>query len=87
MYFQAAGCDGTRSHCIFSMGRLSWNDFTAAFTPDSAFICSDIFPAAATASEVRQNRIASARLLEVSCFCGMGNGPAPAAATMFPQNG
>jgi hypothetical protein len=84
---QAAAWFGMKSHCKFSNGRFAWKDSTAALTPDSNFIFFDIFSAEITASGVRQYRIALARLRELRDLNGIGAGPAPAAATMPPQNG
>lgn len=65
-------------------GRFAWKDATARLTPASDDILSAICHAAADASGVKQNRIASARLLLFRALKGMGSGPAPPAWTIFP---
>ena len=87
LYVQTAGWSGSMSHLRLSMGRLAWNDLTAAWTPVSPLIFLEISRADETAWAVRQNEIASISLSAVSDLWGIGFGPAPAAATMFPQNG
>lgn len=68
-------------------GRFRWKDLTAVSTPDSDFILCAIDCAAMIASPDKQKLIASDKLSVVNLDCGMGDGPAPAAAIMFPQNG
>ena len=54
--------------------------------PDSVLILAAIPRAAAEACGVRQYEIACAKFWAVRDLCGMGFGPAPATATMLPQN-
>lgn len=69
------------------MGRLRWNELTASFTPFSCWILEARVCAAATTSGERRNLMALERVVTLRDFCSIGAGPAPAAATMLPQNG
>lgn len=82
-----AGLSGSISHRKSSLGRLAWKRLTALLTPDSLAIVAEIFSAAEAASGVRQKSRPSVRFAEFRFLCGIGRGPAPAAATIFPQKG
>lgn len=87
LYTQVAGWSCKISHFNLSKGRFLWNESTAVFTPDSARILNAISCAALEASGVIQKDIAWASLSLLRSLYGIGEGPAPAVATILPQNG
>lgn len=84
---QFAGCRGIISQLISWIGRFRWKDLTAARTPFSTFIFSAIFCAAIRVSGAMHMLIAFESEATLRDLWSIGRGPAPAAATMFAQNG
>jgi hypothetical protein len=69
------------------MGRLRWKDRTAALTPLSFLILSEILFAAWMVDGWRRVSIAATRVEASRVLPSRGRGPAPAEKTMLAQKG